>query len=372
VLGRFDGIIDEIAMFEVDASFVEFGIMSELINAAEGGSTLYSAETMSDRARTVLRLAGWPDELTDVDRPGLSPAGAEVVMRAFELDGAWAGLQRAGAAGYGAAYITADGRVRVRAWKDLPPGVIATLGNGPGEIPFEAEPQLARTDAYDEVRVAGAGGDHRPFTASLPDSPNRYRRRRLDVEIAGNLFDVFSEPQIIATEILDAVSVERPILRSVRLNPKHAATLDVVKVLELEAGLRARYRTFAGDGFDMPARVGGIAHRWDEGGTWRVDLWLEDNLGPIPEYVPLGYAQHAVAVAALTPPDAVTMTMIQAEGGDFRWRDDGVAATTTVGTLLLAGETLHYYGEQAAVLALSVARVVAGIGKLNVSYYRGL
>ena len=69
--------------------------------------------------------------------------------------------------------------------------------------------------------------------------------------------------------------------------------------------------------------------------------------------------------AALTVPSGATIAVVQAEGADVRWRDDGTAPTATVGMLLPAGAELRYTG---ALAALRLIQASAG-ATVNVSYY---
>lgn len=69
--------------------------------------------------------------------------------------------------------------------------------------------------------------------------------------------------------------------------------------------------------------------------------------------------------SALTVPGGATLAVIQAEGADVRWRDDGTAPTATVGMLLPAGAELRYTG---ALAALRLIQASAG-ATVNVSYY---
>ncbi len=87
---------------------------------------------------------------------------------------------------------------------------------------------------------------------------------------------------------------------------------------------------------------------------------------------PCGYQQIASATLAAatgltapTPP-RVTVAMIQAEGGNLRWRDDGTDPDANTGMLLLEGDTLPYMGDLAAI---KLIRVAAG-ALANVAYYR--
>lgn len=81
----------------------------------------------------------------------------------------------------------------------------------------------------------------------------------------------------------------------------------------------------------------------------------------------LGYQQitSLSTSTALTVPGGAGLAVIQAEGADVRWRDDGTAPTATVGMLLPAGAELRYTG---ALAALRLIQVSAG-ATVNVSYY---
>ena len=89
---------------------------------------------------------------------------------------------------------------------------------------------------------------------------------------------------------------------------------------------------------------------------------------------PVGYQQIAAgglaAATKLTLPAFlagfnVTYVVIQAEATSVRWRDDGVAPTTTVGMILPAGGELDYTGDPSSIQFIQTA---AG-AILNVSYY---
>ena len=85
--------------------------------------------------------------------------------------------------------------------------------------------------------------------------------------------------------------------------------------------------------------------------------------------VPLGYAQDttiSAATALPTVPAATTVALIQAEGANIRWRDDGQDPTASVGTLLGAGCSFWYRGTFAA---FKIIQVSSG-GVLNVTYYQ--
>lgn len=83
-------------------------------------------------------------------------------------------------------------------------------------------------------------------------------------------------------------------------------------------------------------------------------------------------ASGTVAAFALTipvspsnSPTAPTYVIIQAEAQALRWRDDGVAPTTTVGMTIPAGGELRYDGDLKKIrLINAVAGAIA-----NISYY---
>jgi hypothetical protein len=66
-----------------------------------------------------------------------------------------------------------------------------------------------------------------------------------------------------------------------------------------------------------------------------------------------------------SPPAGTRRAIIQAEGGDLRWRDDGTDPTATVGMRVLAGGELRYDGADMSVLKLFGANGTVA----NISYY---
>lgn len=84
---------------------------------------------------------------------------------------------------------------------------------------------------------------------------------------------------------------------------------------------------------------------------------------------PLGYEQIlTVTLAVATPlnkPSYTKVAYVQVEGGQVRYRDDGVNPTAAVGMLLVDGAVLEYAGD------LSTLKFIteSGTPKLNVSYY---
>lgn len=82
---------------------------------------------------------------------------------------------------------------------------------------------------------------------------------------------------------------------------------------------------------------------------------------------PKGYQQiiSPAAATALTVPTGATTAIIQAEGNDIRWRDDGTDPTASVGQILYMGQQMTY---QASLAAIKFIQVSAG-GIVNVTYY---
>ena len=70
--------------------------------------------------------------------------------------------------------------------------------------------------------------------------------------------------------------------------------------------------------------------------------------------------------AALTVPSGATIAVVQAEGADVRWRDDGTAPTASVGMLLPAGAERVFDAGLAAVRLIQTASGATA----NVSYYQ--
>lgn len=84
---------------------------------------------------------------------------------------------------------------------------------------------------------------------------------------------------------------------------------------------------------------------------------------------PAGYVQItslSSAVGLGTLPDGVTLTLIQAESKNVRWRDDGTDPTAAVGMILEAGQTLVYTGNPSEIKLIEVAASAI----VNVSFYK--
>ena len=90
------------------------------------------------------------------------------------------------------------------------------------------------------------------------------------------------------------------------------------------------------------------------------------------QYIPIAnsYQQIVGLVAAttLTVPTGALYALVQAQSVDVRWRDDGVAPTATVGTLLAANAPPQGFVGNLA--ALQFIQTSAGTSTLNVSYYK--
>lgn len=87
---------------------------------------------------------------------------------------------------------------------------------------------------------------------------------------------------------------------------------------------------------------------------------------------PLGYAQDtSISSASALPsiPAGARAAIIQASGGDIRWRDDGTNPTTSIGMLLVDGNSFLYTGDETTEGALTAFRVISAAGEVNVSYY---
>ena len=81
----------------------------------------------------------------------------------------------------------------------------------------------------------------------------------------------------------------------------------------------------------------------------------------------LGYQQitDLSSSAALTVPAGATLALIVPETQNVRWRDDGVAPTTTVGMPVLTNTSMSYDGDLKAIRFIAATSGAI----LNVSYY---
>lgn len=85
---------------------------------------------------------------------------------------------------------------------------------------------------------------------------------------------------------------------------------------------------------------------------------------------PLGYEQIVNADLAapkkLNAPAYTKVAYVQVEGGQVRYRDDGVDPAAGVGMLLVDGAVLEYSSDLSALTFIEEN----GTPKLNVSYYK--
>lgn len=105
---------------------------------------------------------------------------------------------------------------------------------------------------------------------------------------------------------------------------------------------------------------------------WTGDAWIQvganGGIHVLAGLVsPLGYEQitSLSSAASLTPPTGAVRAVIQAEAQTVRYRDDGTSPTASVGTRLLADDTILYTGD---LTAIELIEEVAG-AKVNVHYY---
>lgn len=85
---------------------------------------------------------------------------------------------------------------------------------------------------------------------------------------------------------------------------------------------------------------------------------------------PVAGAQMGLSVSGLTSltvPGTATTALIQIEGPNVRWRDDGPSPTTTVGFLLYGGGAPQVF---AGNLAAASFIGVSGSPTMNVLYYK--
>lgn len=89
-----------------------------------------------------------------------------------------------------------------------------------------------------------------------------------------------------------------------------------------------------------------------------------------PTYASAGAGQYNVtfsAAAGLTVPAGATIAQLIVEGtGGFRYRDDGVAPTSSVGMFIATGAAFQYAGPLSAIQFIAAS----GSPTLDVSYYK--
>ena len=103
--------------------------------------------------------------------------------------------------------------------------------------------------------------------------------------------------------------------------------------------------------------------------------WLDTpgmNVPGVRDIAPTGLRPYGFQVIAslttaksLTAPKGALIALIQAEGADIRWRDDGTAPTASLGMFLGNGQTLQYTGDLQTIKLIGAA----GGATLNVSFY---
>lgn len=83
---------------------------------------------------------------------------------------------------------------------------------------------------------------------------------------------------------------------------------------------------------------------------------------------PVGHQQitSLSSAASLTVPVGARVALIQAQDQNVRWRDDGTNPTTSVGSIIYAGDSIWYDGDLDAIKLIETTTSA----KLNVSYYR--
>jgi hypothetical protein len=116
------------------------------------------------------------------------------------------------------------------------------------------------------------------------------------------------------------------------------------------------------------AIVPAAAQQHHDGGCAASPCSIINGVAPIYLYNSAGTGQYALTVATathLTPPATATIAQICVETAGVRYRDDGVAPTSTVGIPLAAGWCGPYAGP------LSTIQFIAQTGSptLDVSYY---
>jgi hypothetical protein len=85
-------------------------------------------------------------------------------------------------------------------------------------------------------------------------------------------------------------------------------------------------------------------------------------------YTPLGFVQLNIsgATGLGTIPAGASMALIVCETANVRWRDDGIAPTSSVGMLFSSGQEFQYSGNLLNIQFIAVS----GSPVLDVSFYK--
>lgn len=97
---------------------------------------------------------------------------------------------------------------------------------------------------------------------------------------------------------------------------------------------------------------------------WAGRYWAEAGDHDNARFVQISVLTSAIALPAI--PERINYVMIQAEGKDVRYRDDGVAPTASIGLILYAGDPPSKF--VGGVKALKFIESSAS-AKLNVRFY---
>lgn len=73
----------------------------------------------------------------------------------------------------------------------------------------------------------------------------------------------------------------------------------------------------------------------------------------------------AAGIPVASIPSNTKIAYIQPEGGDVKWRDDGVAPTAVIGMLLQDGAVMEYTGKLSDLQFIKAS----GTPKININFY---
>jgi hypothetical protein len=102
-------------------------------------------------------------------------------------------------------------------------------------------------------------------------------------------------------------------------------------------------------------------------GTFANPIFVSGSSSPTTGLLPKGYQQIAATSAAqtLTIPSGTKIAIISIRGNDARYRDDGTAATATVGMPIYMGQAITFTTGLSALSFISIANTT----EYNISYY---